>query len=270
MSYEAITYETDGRVAVISFNRPKQHNAFNAPLREEIPRAVRRADEDQEIRVVVIAGAGGKAFSTGYDLKELPETQPPIGELRDRMASDLEYTYCVWRCSKPVIAMIDGWCLGGALEFAQMCDVRYCSDDSQFAVIETRFSFGIATLIMPWIMGARSRELIYTGDTFGAEEALRLGLVNRVFPKANLRTETVKIAKRMSQVALACLQWNKRAINQTYETMGIGPAMRYGVEACSILDSTETPEYRHFEALRRKEGLAAALKWRDSLFAQFE
>jgi enoyl-CoA hydratase/carnithine racemase len=270
MGYEAITYETDERVALIAFNRPKQHNAFNEPLRREIPEAVRRADTDPNIRVIVVTGAGGKSFSAGYDLKELPESQPPIDALRDRMASDCEFTYAVWRCSKPTIAMIDGWCLGGALEFAQMCDIRYCSDDSKFAVIETRFSFGIATLVMPWIMGQRARELIYTGDMFGADEALRLGLINRVFPKADLRAETMKIAKRMSQVALACLQWNKRALNQTLETQGFGNALRYGVEACSMMDATETPEYRHFEELRRSRGLGAALQWRDSLFAEYE
>ena len=270
MTYQAIRYETDGRVAIVSFDRPRQMNAFNAVLREEVPLAIARADADPNIRVVIVAGAGGKAFSAGYDLKELPDSQPPLGELRDRMASDCEFTYAVWRCTKPVIAMIDGFCLGGALEFAQMCDVRYCSDDAQFAVIETRFSFGIATLIMPWIMGARCRELVYTGDTVGAEEALRLGLVNRVFPKAALRAETLKIAKRMSQVALSCLQWNKRAINQTYESMGMSSAIRYGVEACAILDATETPEYRQFEDLRRTKGLGAALEWRNSLFAPYE
>ena len=123
---------------------------------------------------------------------------------------------------------------------------------------------------MPWILGARCRELVYTGDTVGAEEALRLGLVNRVFPKAALRAETLKIAKRMSQVALSCLQWNKRAINQTYESMGMSSAIRYGVEACAILDATETPEYRQFEDLRRTKGLGAALEWRNSLFAPYE
>ena len=271
MEYEAITYEVDERVAIITFNRPGQHNAFNAPLREELPRALKDAERDEAIRVIVITGAGDRAFSAGYDLKEIPtDVQYGVAEWRDRMASDYEFSHAVWRCRKPVIAMVNGWCLGGALEFAQMCDVRTCSDDSKFAVIETRFSFGVVTLIMPWLLGARCRELIYTGDTIGAEEALRLGLVNRVFPKPELRRETLKIAKRMSQVAEACLQWNKRAINHTYETMGFDAAMRYGVEACSILDAIETPEARQFEALRRTEGLGAALRWRDGLFAKYE
>jgi enoyl-CoA hydratase len=80
----------------------------------------------------------------------------------------------------------------------------------------------------------------------------------------------MKIAKRMSQVALACLQWNKRALNQTSETMGFGASLRYGVEACSMMDATETLEYRRFEELRRTQGLTAALAWRDALFKQYE
>ena len=152
------------------------------------------------------------------------------------------FTFAPWNCSKPVIAMIDGFCLAGALEFAQMCDIRYCSQTSKFGVVETRFSNGIATYIMPWILGNRCRELIYTGDTFDAERAFRLGLVDRVFPKASLEAETMKIAKRMSRVALAALQWNKRAINNTFDTMGLRAALQYGVEACSLLDATGTPE----------------------------
>jgi enoyl-CoA hydratase len=78
------------------------------------------------------------------------------------------------------------------------------------------------------------------------------------------------VAKRMSQVAMACLQWNKRAINNTYEAMGFRAAMRYGVEACSIMDATSTPEYKEFDKRRRNEGLGAAIKWRDAQFAQYE
>jgi enoyl-CoA hydratase/carnithine racemase len=123
---------------------------------------------------------------------------------------------------------------------------------------------------MPWIIGALSRELIYTGDMVDAQTALRIGLVNRVFPKAELEAEVMKIAKRMSRVALAALQWNKRAINNTYETMGFKAALAYGVEVCSILDGTETPEFKEFDRRRRGEGLQAALKWRREEFAPYE
>lgn len=271
MAYQAITYAIDDRVAIITFNRPEKLNAFTKIMKDEVRAAVKAADDDPNVRVVILTGAGGKSFSVGYDLKEAAET--PRGDLSQwhgRMLDDYGFTRSVWDCSKPVVAVIDGHCLAGALEFAQMCDIRYCSDTSTFGVVETRFSAGVVTLAMPWIIGPRCRELIYTGDTIGAAEAERLGLVNRVFPKADLGRETLKIAKRMSMVAMACLKWNKRAVTHTYETMGFNAAMQYGVEACTIMDSTQTPEYIEFSNLRRTQGLGAALKWRDDQFRRYE
>ena len=273
MAYEHILYATDDRVATITMNRPTKMNAMSLDLCAEVKAAVTAADADPEVRVVILTGAGGKAFSAGYDLAD-----PKAKSYRDRgiegwhwrMNHDLDYNYSVWRCSKPVIAAVDGFCLAGALELAQMCDVRYCSDDARFGVVETRFSAAIACLSMPWVIGARARELIYTGDIFGADEALRLGLVSRVFKKAEFHAETMKIAKRMSRVALACLQWNKRALNQTQVAQGMASALQYGAEAGAILDATETPELKEFNRLRNTVSLAAAMKWRDDQFKQFE
>jgi enoyl-CoA hydratase/carnithine racemase len=271
MAYESLLYAVDDRVATITLNRPERHNALSQTLCLEIVDVVRTADQDPAVRVLVITGAGGKAFSAGYDIKESAETpKRSLSQWRDRLNRDLRFTYSVWECSKPVIAMIDGFCLAGALEFAQMCDLRVASEDSTFAVIETRFSNGIATYIMPWIIGARCRRLIYTGDRIDAQEAYRLGLVDLVYPKTTLQAETMRLAKRMSRVALEALQWNKRAINNTLETMGFRAAMQYGVEACSLLDATNTPEYTRFDELRRTKGLGEALRWRDAQFAPFE
>ena len=271
MSYETITYETDERVAIITFNRPKQLNAFNQTLKNEVRDAVKKFDGDNDRRVLVVTGAGGKAFSAGYDLKESGgQARTDLDQWRARMGDDYSFTRSVWECSKPVIAMIEGHCLAGALEFAQMCDIRYCSEDSSFGVVETRFSAGVVTFVMPWIIGARAREMIYSGDTIGAEEAQKIGLVNRVFPKAKLRAETMKRAKKMSQVALSCLKWNKRAINHSFETMGLRSAIQYGSEASAIMDATGSPEADTFETIRRSEGLPAALKWRAAQFADYE
>jgi enoyl-CoA hydratase/carnithine racemase len=273
VEFKTLLYEADDRVAVITLNRPDKMNALSLELCAEMRVAVRTADQDPEVRVVVIKGAGDRAFSAGYDLTdsvELQGSERGIDNWNSRLNHDLDFTYSVWNCSKPVIAMINGYCLAGGLEFAQMCDIRYASEDSRFAVIETRFSNGVATLAMPWIIGPLARELIYTGDMIDAATALRIGLVNRVFPKADVEAETMKIAKRMSRVALAALQWNKRAINNTFETMGFHAALKYGVEVCSILDGTETPEYQEFNTRRRGEGLQAALAWRRELFAPYE
>ena len=264
-------YEVDNRVATLTLNRPERHNALSQPLVDEIMAAVAQADADPEVRVVVVTGAGGRAFSAGYDIKESADKpKRTLPEWRARMQKDIKFTYSVWDCSKPVIAMIDGLCYAGALEFAMCCDMRYCSDDATFAAVEARFSNGIATMIMPWILGQRARRLIYTGDAIDAAEALRLGLVDGVFPKADLQREVVKIARRMSRVSLECLQWNKRSINQAFETMGLRNAIAYGAEACAIMDATSSPEADTFDRLRRTEGLGPALAWRTAQFAEFE
>jgi enoyl-CoA hydratase/carnithine racemase len=272
VNYQDVTYAVDDRVAVITLNRPDRMNAFGKQLRDEFPDAVARADQDPEVRVIVVTGAGGRAFSTGYDQKESAQSEQKksVEEWRGRMDSAYQFTRCVMDCSKPTIAVIDGYCLAGAMELAQMCDIRYCSDDARFGAIEARFSHGLATMIMPWIVGNHCRELIYTGDLFGAEEALRIGLVTRVYPKALLVPETLKIAKRMSRVALSCLQWNKRALRETFEIMGQRAALRYGVEAAAIMDAQSSPEYDRFDEIRRTEGLSKANQWRDAQFKQFE
>ena len=169
MAYQHLLYSVDDRVAKVVLNRPERHNALGKLTVDEIIAVLAEADADPEVRVIVITGAGGKAFSAGYDIKESAEApKRTLPEWRARMQKDIKFTYAAWDCSKPVIAMINGFCLAGALEFAQCCDMRYCSEDSSFGVVETRFSNGIATMMMPWVLGNRCRELIYTGDRFGA------------------------------------------------------------------------------------------------------
>lgn len=271
MTYQDLRYEVDDRVAILTLDRPDRLNALGRRLVGEIVEAIRAADRDDDVRVIVVTGDGDKAFSVGYDIKESAEIpQRTLVEWRARMQKDLEFTYAPWDCEKPVICAINGFCLAGALEFAQCCDTRYCADDARFGVVETRFGNGVATMIMPWIIGNRCRELIYTGDMFGADEAYRLGLVDRVFPKRDLMAGTLRIAKRMSRVSLDCLRFNKRAINQTFETMGMRAAIRYASEACTLMDAIGSPEAREFDRLRRADGLPAALRWRDGLFEPFE
>lgn len=271
MGYQEILYAVDDRVATITMNRPQVMNAINHPMVLEIQDAVAKADGDPEVRVLIIKSAGGKAFSTGYDMKASQgQPQRTLLEWRARMQQDITFTYSVWDCSKPVICQIEGYCIAGGLEFASCFDMRYCADDATFGAIEARFSRGIATQMLPWLLGARARELIYTGDMFDASEAFRLGLVDRVFPKADLDKEVLKIAKRMSRVSLECLKWNKRVINQTYEIMGLRNAIQYGAEACAIVGSAGSPEADTFYELRQTQGLQAALKWRKEQFAPFE
>lgn len=270
MAYQDILYSVDDRVASISLNRPKQHNAISVALAEELIAAIAQADADPEVRVIVISGEGGRAFSSGFDMKEPDEKfDRTVLDCRQRTQWDLRFAFSVWDCGKPVIAMIDGYCLAGAFEFAMFCDIRYCSDVSTFACLEARFASAV-TMIMPWLIGQKCRSLIYTGDTFDAAEAYRLGLVDKVFPQAELKQQVGKIAMRMSRVSIDFLRLNKKSINQTFENMGFRSSIQYGSELSAMMLAQGSPEGRAFNDIRQTRGLAAANRWRSDQFAPYE
>lgn len=269
--YETLEVRNDERVAIITLNRPSKLNAINITLSDEFCAALKEAEADPDIRVIVVKGNGGRAFSSGYDIAEEAEGERyTAATWAERLNHDLEFTLAVWRCKKPTLAAIEGYCLAGGMEFAGMFDIRYCSEDAKFGVVDTRFSTGVATLILPWLVGSQCRELIYTGDIFDAARAEKIGFVTRVFAKESLGPEVIKIAKRMSMVAMDCLTWNKRAINQTFEIMGLMSALKSGVDAATLLNSMETPEFAHFDTIKREQGMKAALKWRADQFKKYE
>lgn len=271
MSYTSLIYATDGPIATLTFNRPERMNAFSAPLMAEVKDAFAAADKDSAVRVVIVRGAGGRAFSSGYDIKDsaqLPERS--AADWRDRVRQDLQFTYAPWECSKPVIALIEGYCVGGGLEFALSCDMRYCSPHARFAVVEARFATGISTLIMPWVTGHHCRRYIYSGDEFGADEALRIGVVDGIFEKEVLEREVTKLARRMGQVAMEYLTLNKQAINETFEIMGLRSALQSGGRVAAAISSSNPAEFQEYHRIRRTEGLKAALKWRAARFEPFE
>ncbi|MHC1949765.1 enoyl-CoA hydratase/isomerase family protein [Bradyrhizobium sp. UFLA06-06] len=274
MAYTSILYQADDRVAWITFNRPSKHNAFSIELCNEFQDALAIAERDPDVRVVVIMGAGGQAFSTGFDMAE-DKFRPSSGDwsfddLIRAFDHGVKFVRSVFHCSKPVIAAINGYCLAGALDLGMFCDVRYCSDESHFGAIEARMGIGdTEQAVMSHLIGQRCRELVYTGDMFDAEEAYRLGLVNRVFPKDRLEEEVTRIAKRMSRVALPTLVWSKKALNNTLLVAGLESALRYSYAADLIIRKSDS-EFKRFRELQRAEGANAAFLWRDSIFAPFE
>ncbi|RXG97236.1 enoyl-CoA hydratase/isomerase family protein [Bradyrhizobium vignae] len=277
MAYTTILYEADDRVAWMTLNRPSKRNALSIKLCNEFADALAIAERDSDVRVIVIKGAGDRSFSSGFDMAEdKSEFGPPeraewtFDHLEKLLDHACEFLHSVFRCSKPVIAMINGHCLAGGLDLAMWCDMRYCSDDSRFGAIEVRFAAGDTELpIMSHVIGQRCRELVYTGDVIDAQEALRLGLVNRVFPKERLEEEVARIAKRISRVALPTLVWSKRALNNTLHAAGLESALRYSYASDMIISKSDS-EYRRFRELLRTEGAKAASQWIESIFAPFE
>jgi enoyl-CoA hydratase/carnithine racemase len=269
VSYRTILYEVQDHILKLTFNRPEKLNAFNRELVRETIDAFQLAELDEEVHLIIVTGAG-RAFSAGYDISGTPaehERSPYGWRLHQR--ENLTFSLQPWQVSKPVIAMINGYCLAGACEFALMCDLRVASEQATFGEPEIRFGAGAPILITPWIVGlTKAKELLYTGDTLDAQEALRLNMVNKVVPHEALEAETYKLARRILKIAPESLRLTKQAINKTFELMGLRHALEYNVEVVTVMETTETEVQRTFNRIKQEQGLRAALDWRDARFRE--
>jgi len=190
--YQAFKVELNDNIAHVQINRPEKYNAMNAPFWSEIVEIFKWIDDTDAVRAVVISGAG-KHFSAGIDLMMLASLANELGKDVGRNARLLRRTIlrmqasfnAVDNCRKPVLAAIQGYCIGGAIDLVSACDMRYCSSDAQFSIkeIDMGMAADVGTLQrLPRIIGdGIMRELAYTGRTVEAEEAQRIGLVNRVY-----------------------------------------------------------------------------------------
>ena len=265
---DAVQLEVDAGIARVSINRPKAMNAIHPDIMGPLADALRRADRDNGVRVLVLSGVG-EHFGAGYDLKAdwiAQYGREPMGA-RQMLMDCMKLEFTPWDCAKPVIAMVRGYCLAGSCELAMMCCVTIASETAHFGEPEIRFSTSPPVAVMPWIVGLKkARELLYTGDIIDAQEALRIGMVNRVVADDMLEQETLKYAKRVAAISPEGLITTKAAINKGAEIAGFRQAMQYGVETGAILDSTETETYKKFNEIRDREGLPAAIRWREQQF----
>lgn len=266
---DELLYDVQDRIAHIQINRPNAMNAIHPDLMAEFSDLIREADrDDNRVSVLVVSGAGSH-FGAGYDLKF------PWGEHYGRGVLDqrrmlldcVEFEYGPWDCSKPVIAMVRGYCLAGSCELAMMCCVTYASETAVFGEPEIRFSTSPPAIVMPWIVGLKkSRELLYTGDTIDAAEAHRIGMVNHVVPDDRLEAETFRYARRAAAISLEGLRTTKASINKGAEIAGLRGAIAYGIEQGAMLDATETETLKTFNEIRKTKGLGAAIRWRETQF----
>ncbi len=266
-----IEIENENRICHIRLNRPKQMNSLSFELMDELSAALREADADDNIHVVVL-GHNGAHFGAGYDLTADWEgrfgERNPTGA-RSLLRACLDFEFGPWDCSKPVIAMVRGYCLAGSCELAMMCCVTFASETAMFGEPEIRFSAAPPVIVMPWMIGLKkARELLYTGEMIDAEEAKRVGMVNQVVPDDELEAATLKYARHAAQISLEGLITTKAAINKGAEIAGLRAAVEYGVETGAHLDSTPTEVYVKFTEIIEKEGLSAAIRWRESQFEE--
>jgi enoyl-CoA hydratase len=266
-----IEIESNNRIRHIRLNRVKQMNSLSFELMDELSAALRQADADDAIRVVVL-GHNGAHFGAGYDLNAdwagRFGTETAIGA-RDMLRACRAFEFGPWDCSKPVVAMVRGYCLAGSCELAMMCCVTFASESAMFGEPEIRFSAAPPVAVMPWLIGLKkARELLYTGELIDAEAALRVGMINHVVPDSELEAATLKYARRASKISLEGLKMTKAAINKGAEIAGFRAALDYGVETGAILDSTPTEARTKFKEIAKKEGLTAAIRWSESQFEE--
>jgi enoyl-CoA hydratase len=246
----------------LTLNRPAKLNAISAELREALSAAVAAAVDDERVRVIAIAGAG-RAFCSGYDLSE---AQPvDAWGWREVLAADVAAILAIWRCPKPVIAQVHGYALAGGLELAMACDLIVAADDARLGEPEIRFGSAPVTLLMPFLIGQkRTRELLMTGDLIDAREAERIGLVNRVVAADELAAEVDRLADRLARVPPDVMAPTKLMLNRSMEAAGFGDAVQIGLDLQSFVNMSETS--RAFDEIVRRDGLKAALAWRDERY----
>ena len=251
--------EVDGALGRLTFNDPARHNVLSLTMQEAIAPVVEAWQADDAVRVIVIEGAGGRAFVAGADISE-------FGARRTAPADRADYdrrsgaAWRVWRrVTKPVIAKIDGYCIGGGLLMAMQADIRICSDPSTFAIPAARlglgYGFGGVRQLMQHVNPAVAAEILYSARRFTSGEALQMGLVNRVLPVAELEGAVVTLATQIARNAPLTVAACKAAI-------------RLAADGGPDADTTEVDALAEacFRSADYLEGQAAFLAKRDPQF----
>lgn len=239
-----VLYRTEGPVAVVTLNRPRYRNAQNSKMTYAIDDAFYRASADDEVKVIVLAGAGDH-FSAGHDIgtpgRDIDQSfdrraglwwdhvNKPGAESRYARESEVYLGMCRrWReIPKPTIAMIQGACVAGGLMLAWCCDLVVAAQDAFFADPVVRMGIpGVEYFAHPWVMGPRfAKEFLFLGERVGAARALELGMVNRVVARDALESSTMDIANRIATMPRLGLALTKKAVNQAEDLMGLRTGM---------------------------------------------
>lgn len=268
--YTTILFECQGGVAHIVLNRPERLNALNKESLQEINQAMDRAEADEQVRAIVVSGAG-RAFSSGFDLKAQMESRPQGAKIwRDILDLDFDTTMRFWNSPKPTIAAVHGACMAGAFEIAMACDITVATQDAVFGEPELKFGAGIVTMLLPWMTGPKqAKDIILTGqDRIAAHDALRMGLVSRVVPPDTHVEAAMVIARTIALIDPMVVRETKKALNRTYELQGMHSALQTALDIDHTIESHGSSDKQAFMEIARERGMRAAIAWRDARFEQ--
>ncbi|MGE0681516.1 MAG: enoyl-CoA hydratase/isomerase family protein [Candidatus Binatia bacterium] len=273
MAYEHLALDHTEGVATLILNRPEKQNALSQGLLAELRDVLDSIERDPNIRVVLLTGAG-RAFSSGFDLspKEL-EADAPKDEADWHRLIRLNFDTLmrIWHLRQPVIAAVNGPAIAAGSNLALICDITIASENASFGEPEIRH-FALSPLILLPYFANNSKAmhyLYYSGDTIGAEEALKLGLVSKVVPLEQLLIEAQRIAQRIARVPAYPVQITKRSIKSAYEMMGFKNAMElHRANDALVIDASQIEEKRKLMKVLMENGLRAFLELRDGPFRQ--
>ncbi|MCG8471262.1 MAG: enoyl-CoA hydratase-related protein [Desulfobacterales bacterium] len=240
MAYKHILMETQGGIATLTFNRPKALNALNSELLDEVCDALERVGEDEEIRVLILTGAGDKAFVAGADISELATFTPLQGK---RFACrGHEVMNRLQALSIPVIAAVNGFALGGGSEMALACDFIYASEKAKFGLPEENLGlipgFGGTQRLSRQVGKSMAKELIFTARMISAEEALNLGLVNRICRQDELMDEVRKVALSIADKGRVAIRAAKQVVNRGMD-VDLATACQLEIDAFALCMASE-------------------------------
>src|ERR687897_582444 len=244
MDYQTILFDVRDQIAYVTFNRPESMNAVNRQMARELVEACRQIEEDSAIRIAIFTGAGEKAFSAGMDLKERAESGSSPIERRQQKLSATIHTQAraVAAMTKPTIAAIRGYCVGGGLEFALACDLRVAAEDAKLGLTEVRRGIipgaGGTQRLTRAVGVTKAMEMCLTGDTVSGLEAKALGLVNNTVPSADVLKAAEDLAGRILKGAPMSVAFIKEAIKQGVE-LPLEEGLRLEADLSALIGSTE-------------------------------
>lgn len=278
MGYQHLLYEVDGPVVVITLNRPQAFNAISPELENELHQALDEADQDPGVRSIILTGAG-KAFSAGYDMSTDPTKDEPgrldptgktIGEYianwQKGDSQNVEKLMHLWRLTKPVIAAVNGYAMGGGFWYQLACDMTIAADNAVFAQPEVRHISNTTFLFAALVGWKEANRYALTGDHFDAAEAYRIGMINQVVTADELMPTARALAERLAKVPEASIRMNKAVTMMGLQASGVYSGMLLNGALSALAHTSHGPERDKLFDAQRENGMKGFLVERDGPF----
>ncbi len=266
MTYDDLIVEHRDTVARVAINRPEHLNAMLMGRTDRsLIQAIHDLEADGTTKVVILTGAGTRAFSTGWDLTAIEEGS--LADLEHLIRSNLELFFAVWNSSLPIVAAINGYAIGAGSALALACDLAVAADHARLGEPEIRHGALSPFLMLPFLTHSRAvHEIYYTGDLIDADRMERLGLVNRVVPTEELDDVAWRYAQRLALVPSYSLQMTKRSLRAAYDAMGFTTTVRQHGLADTLVIGADFPEQHELMETLATQGMRAFLDARDGPF----